>query len=100
MKEPKPPALLRLKPIIAKARYHDALKFEGLDTASCAGRLIYIRDNPKATELPDAARPRNPNELTWCSGALTVYSVTTWLLRSRRKSVAGFRNCWVLSSYC
>jgi hypothetical protein len=31
---------------------------------------IYIRDNPKATELPDAPQPRKPNELTWSSGAL------------------------------
>ena len=31
---------------------------------------IYIRDNPKATELPDSSRPRKPNELTWSSGAL------------------------------
>ncbi len=31
---------------------------------------IYIRDNPKTTELPDAPRPRKPNELTWSSGAL------------------------------
>ncbi|MGB8661500.1 MAG: hypothetical protein WCD34_13835 [Candidatus Acidiferrum sp.] len=31
---------------------------------------VYIRDNPKATELPDTARPRKPNELTWSSGAL------------------------------
>ena len=31
---------------------------------------IHIRDNPKAAELPDAPRPRKPNELTWSSGAL------------------------------
>ena len=31
---------------------------------------IYIRDNPKTTELPDTPRPRKPNELTWSSGAL------------------------------
>jgi len=31
---------------------------------------IYIRDNPKTTELPDAPRPRKPDELTWSSGAL------------------------------
>jgi len=31
---------------------------------------IRIRDNPKAAELPDAPRPRKPNELTWSSGAL------------------------------
>jgi hypothetical protein len=31
---------------------------------------IYIRDNPKTTELPDTPRPRTPNELSWSSGAL------------------------------
>lgn len=31
---------------------------------------IYIRDNPKATDLPDEPRPRKPNELTWSAGAL------------------------------
>jgi hypothetical protein len=31
---------------------------------------IYLRDNPKATDLPDAPRPRKPNELSWSSGAL------------------------------
>jgi hypothetical protein len=31
---------------------------------------IHIRDNPKAAELPDALKPRKPNELTWSSGAL------------------------------
>ena len=32
MKDPNPPTLLRLKPSIAKARYHEALNLEGLDT--------------------------------------------------------------------
>lgn len=31
---------------------------------------VYVRYNPKATELPDAPRPRKPNELSWSSGAL------------------------------
>jgi hypothetical protein len=31
---------------------------------------LYVRDNPKATDLPDTVLLRKPNELTWSSGAL------------------------------
>ena len=37
MKDPKPPTLLRLKPIVASARYQDALNLEGLDTVILDG---------------------------------------------------------------
>jgi len=40
MNDPKPPTLLRLKPMIARARYHDALNLEGLDTVILGGRLV------------------------------------------------------------
>lgn len=32
MNEPNPPTLLRLKPIVARALYQDALNLEGLET--------------------------------------------------------------------
>jgi hypothetical protein len=35
-----------------------------------ASIYVYVRDNPKGTELPDAYRERKPNELGWSSGAL------------------------------
>jgi hypothetical protein len=40
MKDPNPPTLLRLKPSIAKARYHEALNLEGLDTVILDGALV------------------------------------------------------------
>jgi len=40
MKDPNPPTLLRLKPSITKARYHEALNLEGLDTVIFNGAPV------------------------------------------------------------
>src|SRR6266851_5575319 len=37
MKDPKPPTLLRLRPIVAKARYQEALNLEGFETVIPGG---------------------------------------------------------------
>jgi hypothetical protein len=40
MKDPNPPTLLRLRPTVAKARYHEALNLEGLDTVILDGTPV------------------------------------------------------------
>ena len=40
MKDPNPPTLLRLRPTVAKARYHEALNLEGLDTVILDGAPV------------------------------------------------------------
>jgi len=61
MKDPKPPTLLRLKPIIANARYQDASNLEGLETVIPDGAPTCLDDY-----LTRIIRELVTNDSQWC----------------------------------
>jgi len=71
MKDPKPPTLLRLKPIIANAQYQDALNLEGLETVIPTERRRPHLSLPKFRfQLPAIAKERGKDLQTAVSSRL------------------------------
>src|SRR5215469_875942 len=89
MKEPKPPTLLRLKPIIAKALYHDALNLEGFDTLILDGRLVSPLAFARISTPNSCQRSRTCERSSRGCVFSVCTTVTRLILRSARKFAEG-----------
>ena len=89
MKDPKPPTLLRLKPIIAKARYHEALNLEGFDTIIFDGAVVspfaFVKISIPASCHRKSAWERSSRGCTFSAWT----SVTCFIFLSARNRAEG-----------